>query len=102
MKKKPERRAELPERIVAAAVKLSDGLVVLGRHGAHGDGHQELNKALLARKLDLTGMKSGFLASDGRWVDRYDARRVAYSAGQLEHKMLAGPTGELYSGDWED
>jgi hypothetical protein len=82
--------------IVTAALRCEDGIVYcLDAPARHHD---------VIRRLASTGVitaviascEQGFLTSDGRFVDRREAKRIAFTAGQL--KQETHPT-ELFSED---
>jgi len=78
------------ERIKAAAIRLKDGRVFTGK--CHGNIIQSFPGKV--DRQDTVGSQHGFVTSDGRFVDRQDARDVAVAAGQVPEGI-----GVLYSED---
>lgn len=70
----------LPERIVCAANKYQDGLIVLGvRHGCEIMTAQ----AKAMGREDAHAAEQGFYTNWQRWVDRNEGMRIAREQGQL-------------------
>ena len=109
----PQQRA--PERILCAALYIDDGanhnprshnypktgLVFLGwRHGDCFQVMREWQKGLESWQHDRVteeqwaGRDQGFMTSRGRYVDRQEARLIAYAAGQVDRDV-----GDLFSED---
>jgi len=81
--------------IVAAAVRLPDGLVCSLPRPAR---HFNVIRSLASHGIDQQGNhEQGFLLSDGRFCRRTPARMVAEKAGQI--LPTAGQTKELFSED---
>lgn len=93
------------ERVLCAAIWVDDGLphpyqpmsrgvVLCGyRH------HQIFQQAALLRGVDRhTEKVQGFLTDQGRFVDRFEAFRLAEAAGQLEGRKVQ-TKGTLFSED---
>ena len=86
---------EISETITAAAVQQEDGSVVsLPPPARHGD--------VLRQMHDLGGLpgsekEQGFVTSSGRFVDRYEAYRIAVRADQIIRAGDFQP--QLYSED---
>lgn len=80
-------------RIVCAAVQIGDVVHL-------GTGHIAITKQLVALKIsavDLASCGRGFLTSNLKYVDRFEAARIAIAAGQI--KQQDAPNGKLYSDD---
>lgn len=70
----------LPEKIDAAAIRLSDGVVVaVARPGRHHDVIRKVKE----QNLNLRQAVQGFLIDLNRFVDREEAFKIASSAGQI-------------------
>jgi hypothetical protein len=92
--KRPEQRDELPERVVCAAVHYQDGnkyehqprniesgVVICGWR------HHNCLATVFALKPSLkmeSATIQGFITTKGRFVDRKEARIVAFKAGQVK------------------
>lgn len=77
-----------PLRVEAAAIRLDSGQVVyLPRPQRHNHIIAELGKA---GRRQCSGDVQGFLLSNGRFADRYEAYRVAQDAGQILPRRLGG------------
>lgn len=89
--------------IVAAAIKQGKMVCSVPRPGRHGDVIREMASAGIPIPINGT---QGFLTSDGLFVDRRHARKIAVFAEQLI-KPCVGPDGvpfqrehdELFSED---
>lgn len=86
-------------RVVCAAIKLKDGLVICGvRH------FDELMRMSLpdtqpeAAHL-LRGHEQGFVSNDCRWLTRSEAWDIALTAKQFDPAHAVGSQGTLYSED---
>lgn len=84
-----------PERIVAAAVHAYGATWSLPRPARHHNVLWAIDAAGLCAMTPGPDAQ-GFLTSDGRFVGRQEAARIAISAGQVE-KVL--PCGDLFSED---
>lgn len=85
------RDADQPLRVVAAAIKLSDGRVVVGvRH------YDQLMRQWLPNEPDPEAVQ-GFVLSNYRFVTRAKAFEVAKKVGQIIEGR--GLRGTLYSED---
>ncbi len=71
------------EHVVDAAVRMPTGEVFSGPF--HGDA---MKKALDAGHLELDTAKDGFVTSNGRFVDRNEAFKLANEAGQVTPESL--------------
>ncbi len=67
--------AETRERIMAAAIR-QDGVVYTGPH------HHQIIRYMIALGLKRVWREQGFITSEGRYVDRTEALRLAKAAGQ--------------------
>lgn len=85
----------MTERIVAAAIQIEGVTISLPKPARHG---QVLHCA--HRYLGISGGREtqGFLTSEGRFVNRIQARHIAHIAGQ-EPGNTGGQTPELFSED---
>lgn len=65
------------EKIVAAACKRGDKVWT-------GERHNKIIEQMFAEDQEMPVRQSeqGFLTSEGRFVDRYDAAAIAFGAGQ--------------------
>lgn len=82
------------ERIVAAAIRLSDGQVLwLPPPARH---HTVLHQAV-EFGYDIKRNHQGFVTDDGHYVGRFTACTIATAAGQLIRKT--GPADMLFSED---
>lgn len=71
-----------------AAIKMSDGLVIsVDRPGRHGDVIYQIVRGKIADRVESKEIQ-GFMLSDGRFVNRQEAAKVAFSAGQINKRML--------------
>lgn len=87
--------APAPERIVAAAVKYGDLIVIAPRPGRH---HHVLNGMYALGDNPIAGPEDqGFLTSEGRFVSREVAVHIATDADQIVKKH--GHPGLLFSED---
>lgn len=85
---------ELPELIVAAAVRYGDMIVFKERPGRHADA---MNFGGRKEKED------GFVTSRGRFVDRREAARIVETMGQASVRKHKGYIPALFSEDmWHD
>ena len=78
-------------RILAAAIKLVDGRVLSVPQPAR---HPSVILLAQKERLSLSGSTQGFITSEGRFVDRLEAFKIAGAAGQLL------PGWEKLSGQW--
>jgi len=94
----------MPERILCAAIWVDDG----ERHthqpvptGIVLCGHRHHNVLNQLSRVSTMGMRRvhGFLTSQGRFVDRRDAKTLAVAAGQVADARGLLPHDELDSGD---
>lgn len=92
-----------PERLLAPAIRLHNGAVITGKR-SHLDavksavkrGH---SREALQQVMEQEGSEhlpeynphvgTGFATSHGRWVNRFQAMRLAEHNGQLDHSALA-------------
>jgi hypothetical protein len=85
---------EIPEIIVAAAVRFDDVIVFKERPGRHADAHT------------FNGVHSrdhGFITSRGRFVGRQEAARIVKETGQGSAREYPGYEPSLFSEDmWHD
>jgi hypothetical protein len=80
----------MPVTVETAALQ-QDGIVyTLPRPARHCD----IIHHVVKQGVSLLGSLQGFVLSDGTFVDRYQAARVAYLAGQIEEGI-----GQLYTED---
>jgi hypothetical protein len=85
-----------PIRIVAAAIKVGgDPNLYLGR--SHSDILLKHRKRIIPY-LDRPGLKTGFVTSSGKFVDRKRASRLATSSGQLTLSGVEQLPSEFISG----
>lgn len=82
-------------RIVAAAIRVGAVVISVPRPGRHGTIFAALSAAGVV--YEIGSEEQGFLTSDGLFVDRFDACRIADAAGQIVRKT--GSADELYSED---
>lgn len=83
----------MTERIKQAAIKLKNGEVVtLERPNRHGDIFSYMRNNGYARPIDE---EQGFITEDERFVDREEAYKIAFAAGQI----LPDRGRELYTED---
>lgn len=86
-----------PSRIVAAAVKLKDGLVVVGSRHFDPTMHAVLKRL---GNPNLTGHTQGFVDQRGTFFGRAEALLIAHKAKQItDHQKLTAPCRELFSED---
>jgi len=71
------------ERIIYAAIKRSDRCIIFGKH--HSECIQKSPKGTC-----LSGSVQGFITNLWRFVDREDAFRIAFNAGQIAEKPVDG------------
>ena len=84
----------MKERIIAAAIQWEGVTISLPKPARHG---QVLHCAEQFLKTNVHYACQGFLTSKGRFVNRVQARQIAYVAGQ-EPKETGGDR-DLYSED---
>ena len=85
----------MTERIVAAAIQIEGVTLSLPKPARHG---QVMHSAeIMAVPYMVNAACQGFLTSEGRFVNRVQARQIAYMAGQ-EPKSTDGDK-ELFSED---
>lgn len=85
----------MPERIVAAAIQLGGVTFSLPRPARHRTVMHSL--MLYLSDAQLASATEGFVTSDGRFVNRCQARQIADLSGQ--EPKTNGPAHELYSED---
>jgi len=85
----------IPERIVAAAIQLGGVTFSLPRPARHHTVMHSLGLYLSTQ--DLAAATQGFITSEGRFVNRCQARQIAHLSGQ--EPKTTGPAHELYSED---
>lgn len=91
---------EIPELIVAAAVRTPYGIITRERPARHGDLWGLLPKGLAWNDPDCV---HGFMTSRGRFVDRQEAARLVVETGQGSPRVQAGYVPALFSEDmWLD
>lgn len=71
------------ERIVAAAIKVGNLVLMVERPGRHHNVFYSLRDAGLPPIKGAGGNAQGFITSHGRFVGREEARQLATAAGQL-------------------
>lgn len=82
----------MPETIVAAALQIEGLTLSLPRPAGHGE------VIVVAQQTGLSGMGlQGFLTSDGRFVTRVEAMKIAHRADQPFREKPRGH--ELFSED---
>lgn len=79
-------------KIKCAAIKRNDGIIVEGR--SHAECIQKLPSGTCKR-----GKVMGFVTDDGTFVDRKEAARIAFNAGQIP-KQVTVLFSEDLTGDW--
>ncbi len=85
------------ERIIGVALKSERGWVIsMGAPGRHSDLISEMNIAGIKR---IENCEQGFVTSMGRYVNRWQALRVAFHAGQVPIAILQNINRELMSED---
>lgn len=83
----------MSERIVAAAMQVAGLTVSLPRPAGHGE---VMAQASLYREWRADGSEvQGFVTSEGRFVTRVEAMKIAHRAGQTFVTKQLGP--ELFS-----
>lgn len=85
----------IPERIVAVAIQLGGVTFSLPRPARHHTVMHSLDLYLSTQ--DLAASTQGFVTSEGRFVNRCQARQIAHLSGQ--EPKTTGPAHELYSED---
>lgn len=85
----------IPEFITEAAVRREGEVWSVPRPGRH---HNVLQLVSLRVGREREGWEQGFLTSSGRFVDRYEAFKIATAANQIIEKT-PGPKGMLFSED---
>lgn len=83
-------------RIVAAAIVQNGLTFSVPRPGRHGDVIRRMDE-LGFDTLDVMPSDQGFLTSEGLFVERHEAARIATEAGQFEQGSRANP--QLYTED---
>lgn len=87
----------MTERIIAAAVQIEGVTISLPRPARHGQVHHCLETMGIPAHLEATATQ-GFLTSEGRFVNRVQAKQIAHMAQQF----LPGPKShqrDLFSED---
>lgn len=82
------------EKIVAAAIKEGDVVCSVPQPGRHHNVMRAM--AAVGVPIPIVGQQ-GFITSEGRFVNRFEAQDIARAAGQIIRKT--GPIGELFSED---
>lgn len=94
------RIAELPEIVVAVAVRTPFGTLTRERPARHADLWALLPRGL---KSDDPDVCHGFMTSRGRFVDRQEAARMVVETGQGSPRVSEGCVPALFSEDmWLD
>lgn len=84
-----------PELVVAAAIRSGGVIITVERPGRHGDCINFLHR------LGQDYADQGFLTNRGRFVDRKQAARIAWEAGQGSAREICN--GNLFSEDlWNE
>lgn len=83
------------ERIIAAAIQYLGVTFSLPQPARHAQVMHSLDLVLSPESLATACQ--GFLTSEGRFVNRVQARQIAYMAGQ--DPRTTGPAHELFSED---
>lgn len=84
------------ESIIAAAVQWEGVTFSLPKPARHGQVLHSIEGTILKSEL-VPYVCQGFLTSEGRFVNRVQARHIAYMAGQ--NPKTTGTTRDLYSED---
>ena len=85
------------EKIEAAAIKLKDGRIVFKFSPAR---HSDVMLDISTQGDSLSGAIQGFMTSEGRFVTREEAYKIADAAGQIIQREDVTPTpGTLYTED---
>lgn len=79
----PEQGAEMTELIVAAAIQIEGLIISLPRPARHGQVIASADAAHVPAHMITTSCQ-GFLTSHGRFVNRVQARQLAFIAKQVE------------------
>lgn len=87
--------SDIPERIVAAAIQVDGVTMSLPKPARHHVILHSLDGYL--SDLQIAAATQGFLTSEGRFVNRVQARQLAHMAGQ--EPEATGGTHTLYSED---
>lgn len=87
----PGRRTEEQERILKAAVLMSDGEIVAG------DNHEKIMSELWNRNLLSKMKQTGFVTNKGRFVSREEAAKIAFDAGQTKKVYKSLLSEDLHS-----
>lgn len=91
------------ETIVGVALRLEDGTMLVGSPSMRHDGLIRSICALADKPLRMivpnTLAAQGFVTSQGRWVDRFEAWQIAKGADQIERRCLGDDLrgGQLFS-----
>jgi len=83
-------------KIKSAAIKIEDGRIFEGRN--HGDIFMLIKSQSVPRLMSSRG-KQGFITDDNKFVDRKEAGRIAFEAGQID-KETDFLFSEDITGDW--
>lgn len=87
------------ERIEASAIKFQDAVWTVPRPGRH---HDVISYVLRERPwIDHVGGEQGFWTSEGRFVDRQTARKLAEAADQII-PSVPGPDGVPFKRDHDE
>lgn len=85
----------MSETITNAAIQHGGITYSLDRPGRHGD-ILKLMAGVRVDRLPIQPEEQGFLTSEGRFVDRKEAMRIAFDAGQIEEQKSELFTEDLW------
>ena len=78
-------------RVVCAAIRASDGMLLLGIRHYSGDMHSQIMARHDGRKFNnRLDADQGFVDQRGVWMSREEAYKVALAAGQLRYPEACG------------
>lgn len=78
-------------RVVCAAIRASDGELLLGIRHYSPDMHKQIDSRFDGRKFeDRLDEDQGFVDQWGKWMSRYEAYQVAQESGQIVFPEACG------------
>lgn len=82
--------------ITHAAIKTDGGNIVIDKN------HPAILKKVPYGYFKIQGQTQGFLTSEHKFVDRFEAAKIAVEAGQIEEELVRGSTGLISENLWAD
>lgn len=82
--------------IIHAAIKTDGGNILIDKN------HPAIFKKAPYGYFKIKGQTQGFLTSEHKFVDRFEAAKIAVEAGQIEEELVRGTTGLISENLWAD